>query len=171
MSHDVLARLNGLRDEVRARIEATTDYLALMTVEKAIGELKSLLPEPVAAAEAVAQPAIAEISAAPEAAAPTAVEAESAPAEASQAEAPGETTEAAATSTELEAAAEEAPAASAELEAASEPAAEAAAETAVETPAVEVKVPEIPAEDRPLVAELVAAAAELPATASTTAAN
>ena len=60
MSHDVLAKLNGLRDEVRARIEATTDYRALMTVEKAIGEMNTLLPPVVvAAAEAPAEAMVA----------------------------------------------------------------------------------------------------------------
>jgi hypothetical protein len=155
MSHDVLAQLNGLRDHVRARIEATTDYKALMSVEKAIGEINALLP---VAAEAAVAPV--EAAAAEEAIADAATVATEAVAEA-EAEAPAEAVAA------EEAPAETATEAAVEEVAVEEAPAEAAAEVAVEA-AAEVTVPEIPAEDRPLVAELVAAAAELPAAAANT---
>ena len=162
MSHDVLAQLNGLRDHVRARIEATTDYKALQSVEKAIGEVQALMPVAAAAAEAPAEAAAAEVAIAEATceATDTVVEADAeAPVAselAAEPEAPAESTEAVA-----EADAEDAPA-----EAVAEAAADAANDVAAEPPVEDVKVAQIPAEDRPLVAELVAAAAELPASAA-----
>ncbi|MGE0056338.1 MAG: hypothetical protein AB7S74_19250 [Hyphomicrobium sp.] len=44
MSEDVFAKLNSLHDEVRTRIEATLDWKALMAVERALNEVRGLLP-------------------------------------------------------------------------------------------------------------------------------
>ncbi len=178
MSHDVLAQLNGLRDHVRARIEATTDYKALMSVEKAIGEVQSLLPvaaqaaeAPVAAAaaEEVIAEATTEASHAVAEADADAPAAEAPAAEALAAEALAEAETCAGTSeVTAEAVADEAAAETTAEAAGDEAAAEATVEAPAETATDDVKVAEIPAEDRPLVAELVAAAAELPASAAST---
>ena len=50
MSDDILSKLRGLHDDVRARIEATSDFKAMKAVEHAIDELAAT----VAPAEAVA---------------------------------------------------------------------------------------------------------------------
>ena len=39
MSDDILSKLRGLHDDVRARIEATSDFKAMKAVEHAIDEL------------------------------------------------------------------------------------------------------------------------------------
>ena len=43
MSVDILSKLKALHDDVRARIEATTDFKAMKAVEHAIGELAAVL--------------------------------------------------------------------------------------------------------------------------------
>ena len=55
MSDDILSKLKALHDDVRARIEATTDFKAMKAVEHAIGELSAALA-PVEAAVAEAKP-------------------------------------------------------------------------------------------------------------------
>lgn len=68
MSADVFGKLKTLHDEVRARIEATQDWKALVAVERALGEVKALLPVEAraddAAAEAIAEAAIEQAEAA-----------------------------------------------------------------------------------------------------------
>ena len=39
MSADILSKLKTLHDDVRARIEASSDFKAMKAVERAIGEL------------------------------------------------------------------------------------------------------------------------------------
>lgn len=186
MSDDVLAKLNGLRDDVRARIEATTDYKSLMAVEKAIGEISALFPAAAAAAapektaveETTAKPVPEETAAAETEAAEAVTDAASAEEAAVEetvsdaADATDAVTSEAAEASDAEealledVAAEEDAEATADAgppEAAVEATPEATASAAPEATAEVVKIPEIPAEDRPLVAELAAAAAELPA--------
>ena len=138
MSDDILSKLRGLYEDVRARIEATTDFKAMKAVEHAIDELAPVVApaKEVAAESTVAEsaetPAEAaapvEAEAVPEAAAPATADgaAETAadePVAAEEAVAAG-AAEAAAPAAEEEAKAEEAPAAE---EASSEPAAAEAA--------------------------------------------
>jgi hypothetical protein len=143
---DVLTKLKGLSEEVRARIEDTADYKALMVMQRAIGEVETLFTP--AAVEAAPVEHEAEVAVGAEAIMP-APEAEVA------ADATDEETSA------VEMAAESAPEVAVEaVEAAAESTSE--TESAVE-PATEpettaeVAAPEIPPEDREIVAELAAA--------------
>lgn len=96
MSEDVFGKLRDLHGEVRARIEASPDWKCLQAVERAMGEVKTLLPvmaEPVVseAAEPVAVTAEPVAEAAVETAAPESAEA---PADAASEAAPEATSEA-----------------------------------------------------------------------------
>ncbi len=55
MSEEVFGKLSELHGQVRARIEATPDWKVLQAVERAMGDVKSILP--VAVAAVVAAPA------------------------------------------------------------------------------------------------------------------
>ena len=139
MTELVITKLNGLRDEVRARIEASPDYKAMLAVEKAIADVQGLMTPVAAAAEVVPEAEVA-------------------------ADAPAVAEEIAAASAPAEAATDDvAEAAPEDVDAAAE------TEAPAETAAAEVIVPDIPAEDQLLVAELAAAAAELPAANANTA--
>src|SRR4029078_3071998 len=85
MSDDILSKLRGLPDDVRARIEATSDFKAMKAVEHAIDELAAI----VAPVEAVAAESTATESAeaTEEAAAPVEAEAASDAAEPAAADA------------------------------------------------------------------------------------
>ena len=140
MSEEVFGKLSELHGQVRARIEASPDWKVLQAVERAMGDVKSLLPVApvVAAVEAVAEapaPAVTEAvaeQAAPEVPAVAAVEH-------AVAEPPVPAiAEAAAAEVAVEAPAPESAAAIAET---------------VETPAAETPVP---AELKELVAEITA---------------
>ena len=85
MSDDILSKLRGLYEDVRARIEATTDFKAMKAVEHAIDELAPVVAP---AKEVAAESTVAESAETPaEAAAP--VEAEAAPEAAAPATADG----------------------------------------------------------------------------------
>ena len=88
MSEEVFGKLSELHGQVRARIEASPDWKVLQAVERAMGEVKSILPVApvVAAVEAVAEAAAVEAPAAEPA--PAEAAAEPAVAEAPAAEAP-----------------------------------------------------------------------------------
>ena len=129
MSEDVFCKLKDLHHDVRTRIEATADWKALMAVERAMGDVKALLP--VAAAEA---PVVAAAEAAPEVAA----EAEPIAAEDAETGADGD---------------------AAEALAADAPGEAATAEVAPASDAEPVAAPEIPAEHQALVEEIVSSGA------------
>lgn len=184
MFEDVFGKLKSLHDEVRTRLEATPDWKALTAVERAMSEVKALLPvaaeekEEVAFAAAAAvdncaqpvmtagetEPATAEVEPVVEEAAaetPTIEEVASAePAAVEQvaaeveAESPAEAASAAETEAPTEATIDAADKASAVSEdAPAEP--EVATEATPENVAESVVVPEIPAEHKALVEEIV----------------
>ncbi len=45
MTEDVFGKLKDLRDDVRARIEASADWKALTALDRAVAEVKALMPE------------------------------------------------------------------------------------------------------------------------------
>ena len=59
MSADILSKLKTLHDDVRARIEASSDFKAMKAVERAIGELSEVVVETTAphSEPAAAEPA------------------------------------------------------------------------------------------------------------------
>lgn len=180
MSDDVLGRLKGLCGDLQAKIEASADYRSLKAVERALADISALsspaVMTPVAAiaTEAVVETTAGEADASTEVADETSAvvaPAEAAPdvtadagvETAAEAALDGAEDDAAGGSSETEApeAAAEV-AADSEAEASGEPGAEAvAAEPEPDAaPAADVVIAEIPAEDRALVAELVAASSE-----------
>lgn len=180
MSEDVVGKLKGLCGDLQARIEASADYKTLKAVERALADIEALsAPVVVSAAEApVAEHVVEQVSAEavdePAAAVEVAEvvsEAASEPQPATEVatvEAEAQSEPEAAATADADAGPASAEAADAEVavsdavqQAPAETAAEAPAELAAESePAPEVKIPEIPAEDRALVAELVAATSE-----------
>ncbi|MBX9684304.1 MAG: hypothetical protein K2X41_10985 [Hyphomicrobium sp.] len=147
MSEDVFGRLKDLSDEVRARIEASADWKTLTAVERAMAEVKALLPE-----VAVAAPASAavEVSAEPEPVEEVAAPIEAMAAADVEVEA-DDAGDAAAMMAEIDTETEEPETTPAEVQADAEPEA-----TAAEAPET-MPVADIPAEDQALVAELVTA--------------
>lgn len=158
MSEDVLGKLKGLCSELQARIEATTDYKTLVAVERALKDIEALTAVAGASAAEVA------VEAAPAAETEVATDAHE---DAKQDTVAGAGTEAAGEASDVSADREETAviagsSATAEsvdatpMDAADEAQ---AAETAADI-ATDAVIAEIPAEDRALVAELIATAGD-----------